>query len=177
MRAWGWVILVLAPALAFGQTGAPVIPTHFSLEVAADFDTHQALARKSMIWLLQEPLEAFPEKRTELNAFAMMWLSGHPSLRLEVNSSVIPGLREHDALFPVFTYGMALYQMLPTGSTDDLTLHVEGLRAVERMVSQTKSLRRDRTFRPLRKAVRQGRLEAYTKAAMGLADPPSATGR
>lgn len=144
-----------------GQTGAPRVPAEFSLETAADYKKYEALAEKCMIWLLQNPIDEYPEQREELEAFSMLWLSGSPEVHLDIQSKVLPCLQQHPELFPVFICGMGLYQMQHPREMDEVVLHAEGLRAVGRMTKQSKSLKRERCLKPLKRACRKSTLKLY----------------
>lgn len=148
------------------QDGAPTVPTDFTLETPADYQEHAALARKCMAWLTGHSLSEYPETREALNAFALLWLSGHPELRVDVKSAVMPCLQEHEDLFTVFIYGVALYQMKHPNTTDQVVLHAEGLRAVHKATSTTRKLRRCRCLKPLRKAARKEDFKPLAQAAL-----------
>ena len=119
-----------------------------------------------MGWLINHSLDEYPEKRTELNAFALLWLSGSPDYRLEIKSAAIPCLQENDELFPVFVYGMALYLMNHPSESNALVLHSEGLRAVAKVGEKTPSVKRKKCMRELRKAARKSRLKPYIEARL-----------
>lgn len=146
---------------SMAQDGAPRVPVNFSLETPEDYSEHEALAKKCMGWLVSHSLDEFPEKRTELNAFALLWLSGTPAYKLEIQSGTIPCLKENDDLFPVFVYGMALYQMRHPSESDTVVLHAEGLRAVAKVGSLTRSIKRKKCMRRLRSVARKSRLKVY----------------
>ena len=171
MKSVAVLLACLFSLSVVAQDGAPAVPTDFTLETPADYQAQAALARKCMAWLTGHSLSENPETREALNAFALLWLSGHPELRVDVNSAAMPCLQEHEDLFTVFICGVALYQMKHPNTTDQVVLHAEGLRAVYKATSATREMRRCRCLKPLRKAARKEDFKPLAQAALNGARP------
>lgn len=140
------------------QCEGPHIPRELKFASVDEYRQSDALAVDCMVWLLS--MEALPctEKRQELDAFVMLWLSGHPDLVLEVEPDFLPFLEAFPELLFPSIYAMALERM-ESPQLEGIELHAL---AVERMLDlygKTKPYRKSAEFKHLRKARRKGRLQ------------------
>jgi len=141
---------------AFAQ--GPRIPEDLSLESPDDYIEYQPLAISCMSWLVNTPRNEFPEKRMETNAFVMLWLAGTPTVKLVIDSKVLPFLEdEEDLLFP-FIYGMALFQIKHADVNDKAVLHAEGLKTVVEVCERCRCVSKSNYLKKIRKAYKHGKL-------------------
>lgn len=66
------------------------IPEDIKLETAADYEVTEALVLESIAWLQDNPVASNPTKRKELNRFLIKWISGSPSVTIELLSGLAP---------------------------------------------------------------------------------------
>jgi hypothetical protein len=159
-------ISLLLTTVAFqGQSGAPDIPDEFILESEEDYRGYEALAKKGLAWLLDTPLDEFVEERNEVNAFALIWMSGCPYLKLDITSDVMPFLDTHPDLIYPFMHAMALYKLNHGKCEDAIQLHAEGLRGVAKVIKKS-DIKKSKEIRTLLKADKKGRLIQHVEGLM-----------
>ena len=136
----------------------PNIPDSLVMHSAKDYDNHMALAKKSLAWLINTPLDEHVHKRNEVNAFVMLWLSGSPTITLEIDSKATPFIHEDETLIFPFIHGMALYQLGHPECTDRAKLHAEGLRTVNKASKQSRCVKSSKSLKAISKAAKKKRL-------------------
>lgn len=136
----------------------PNIPDDLILQSDEDYAGHLALARKSLAWLINTPLDEHIDKRNEVNAFVMLWLSGSPTITLEIDSKATPFIHDDETLIFPFIHGMALYQLGHPECKDKSKLHAEGLRVVNKANKQSKCVKSTKTLKAISKAEKRKNL-------------------
>ena len=145
----------------FSQCDAPTLPQEVSFDSKADYRSKDAAVRNCLEWLVSTPLDLCNEERDQLNAYVLVWLSGHPDITVDVKSDAMPFFRAHpELLYPVL-HGMAIYQMeTAKEEANTIAAHAAGIEAVLDVISDKELLRED-DFKQLRKLRRKGRLEEF----------------
>lgn len=144
-----------------GQCDAPAFPEEAKFESNADYRAKDGLVKKYLEWLSDTPLDICLSEREQLNAFVLVWLSGHPDITVDVKSDAMPFFRAHpDLLFPML-HGMTIYEMdTPVAEKNAVDAHVAGLETVLDVVAE-KEVLREPDFKTLKKLRRKGRLNEY----------------
>jgi hypothetical protein len=147
----------------FGILGAtaqigPNIPDDLVLQTDKDYEDHLGLARKSLAWLINTPLDEHLDKRNEVNAFVMLWLSGSPTITVEIDSKATPFIHDDETLIFPFIHGMALYQLGHPACDNKAKLHAEGLRVVNKANKQSKCVKSTKTLKAISKAAKRNNL-------------------
>ncbi|MEO0404550.1 MAG: hypothetical protein AAF193_06730 [Bacteroidota bacterium] len=129
----------------------------------ADYKKAESEIKKALKWLRTKGLYECKEQRSDLNAYVMLWLSESPYLSIEVNSEVLPFLKDDADLLFVMIQGMAQYQLRYPKEEDALKIHKAGLEYLAQVVKQTKKYLHKRSLRPLLRAVRKKRVDEYVQ--------------
>ncbi len=66
------------------------IPKNLYLERAEDYKSTEQLFLNATEWLLNTPVSDNPTKRKEINAFLLKWMSGSPTVSIELVSGIVP---------------------------------------------------------------------------------------
>ena len=66
------------------------IPNDLKLETAEDYKKTEQLVLNSSEWLLKTPISENPDKRKKISAFLMQWMSGSPTVTIELVSGIVP---------------------------------------------------------------------------------------
>lgn len=152
---------IVYPFLSWSQ---PDLPEEFVLDTPEDYPQYQELVIESLQWLLRTPLEEAVNLRAKHNAFDLIWLSGSPSVSIDINSKAMPFMENHEELFYTFMHGMAMYQLKhPDAEVNEIKLHSYGLKAVAEMVLKSYDIDMDPTLRKIIKAYRKKKIKEYSK--------------
>lgn len=160
-------ILAGAAMSAFGQCESPVMPEGQAFEVASDYRSSDAKASDALIWLSSHPIDECTNIRERLNAFVLVWLSGHPDITINLNPVVLPFLDEYpELLFPML-HGMAAFQLgKPLSTVNSAAVHAAGLKVIVDVAGRSDTYRRHNDIRALRKMRRRGKLEAHCRSLL-----------
>lgn len=155
------IVFCLTPFLGWAQ---PTLPDEFELNTPEDYPQYQEIVIESLQWLLKTPLEEEVNLRAKQNAFDLIWLSGSPTISLDIDSKAMPFMENHEELFYTFIHGIALYQLKhPDEKIDKVKLHSYGLKAVAEMVIRSHNIDMDSTLRKIVKAYRKKQIKEYTQ--------------
>lgn len=152
------------PFVAHAQCEIPPLPEAQVFEVASDYRSSDAKASDALVWLRTHTLDECNAERERLNAFVLVWLSGHPDITIDLNPAVMPFLDTYpELLFPML-HGMASYQLgKPQASVDAAAAHASGLEVIVDVAGRVDAYKKDGDIRALRKLRRRGKLEAHCR--------------
>ena len=150
-------------ALAFSAQicDAPLVPISVDWQEKQDFDEAEGKVKESLKWLCSHGMHDCTDERESLNSYVMLWLSAHPNVKIELNTEHLRFLDSDPELLFVMIHGMALFQLQKPKEKDADLIHQAGFMAVVEVTKQTKKYAFKKELKPLRKAVRKGRLQAY----------------
>ena len=113
-------------------------------------------------WLLSKDSFECSEQREAVNAYVLVWLSGHPDVIANVETRVMPFIDKYpELLFPMM-HGSAKYA-LSTNKKDQTQVNslVSGLKAVDRYCRSSKSLRKDPDLKLHHKLIRKKKISSW----------------
>jgi hypothetical protein len=159
-------LIVLAALFGQGQLhaqcAAPKIKEQHIFSSVDDYRAADQLGVKCMKWLLETPLTACTTDRNALDAFVLVWLSGHPDFTVRLEPRTMPSLKRYpELLFPAI-YGMALAHIdRRNESLSSAQYHAEAACAVLDVIEGQRCFRGDEDLKKLRKLRRKNQLEQY----------------
>ncbi|NQX91090.1 MAG: hypothetical protein HRT74_02945 [Flavobacteriales bacterium] len=137
------------------------LSTHAKWVTVSDYKKAEPEIKKALNWLRSKGLHECKEERSDLNAYVMLWLSESPYLTIEVNSSLLPFLKDDADLLFVMIQGMAQYQLKHPKEEDALKIHKAGLEYLAQVVKQSRKYLHKKSVKPLLKAARKKQLDNY----------------
>jgi hypothetical protein len=151
------------------QCQAPKIKEQHIFSSADDYRAADQLGVKCMKWLLETPLKACTADRNALDAFVLVWLSGHPDFTIRLEPRLMPSLKRYpELLFPAI-YGMALAHIeQPNQSLTSAQYHAEAAQAVLDVIDGERCFKGDDDLKQLRKLRRKNKLEGYFETLQGM---------
>ena len=139
------------------------IPSDLKLENAEDYKKTEHLVLNSTEWLLKTPISKNPSKRKEINAFLMKWMSGSPTVSIELVSGIVP-LDCADCLMS-FMSGWTKYSLENDYSKDKVECAVAGAEnAIEFYKKNKSELGKNSDMEKLMKQQKKGKLKKYIKS-------------
>lgn len=97
------VLLFLFTQLSFSQEFK--VPTDIKLEQAEDYKNYESDILKCINWLENTPLNQDEQKRTNANAFLMLWITGAPNVSVTMQAFQIDLTEKNPALLINFIGG------------------------------------------------------------------------
>lgn len=139
------------------------IPKDLKLENAEDYKKTEYLVINSTEWLLKTPINENQAKRKEINAFLMKWLSGSPTVTIELVSGIVP-LECADCLMS-FMSGWAKYSLENNYSKDKVECAIAGAEnAIEFYEKNKSTLGKNSDIENLIKKKKKGKLKEYIES-------------
>ena len=139
------------------------IPSDLKLENAEDYKKTEHLVLNSTEWLLKTPISENPSKRKEINAFLMKWMSGSPTVSIELVSGIVP-LDCADCLMS-FMSGWTKYSLENDYSKNKVECAVAGAEnAIEFYKKNKSELGKNSDMEKLMKQQKKGKLKKYIKS-------------
>lgn len=147
---------------AYAQCQTPKIKEQHIFSSLEDYRAADQLGVKCMKWLLSTPLKACAADRNALDAFVLVWLSGHPDFTIRLEPRLMPSLKRYpELLFPAI-YGMALAHIeRPSEVMTSAQYHAEAAQAVLDVIDGERCFKGDDDLKQLRKLRRKNKLEEH----------------
>lgn len=143
------------------QSNGPEIPKQYAWNSGEEYVRDQDKVQDVLKWLCMQPLGLDIQKRSLANAYVMEWISGTPSLRLEVNSEAFLFIEKHPELLFSLIQGMAYFAIAHPDEKDATKLHTEALEVVAHHAELSEELSKDGDLKKLIRANRKKQLKAY----------------
>ena len=139
------------------------IPNDIKLENAEDYKKTEQLVLDCSEWLLKTPIAENPGKRKEVNAFLMKWMSGSPTVSIELVSGIVP-LDCANCLMS-FMSGWTKHSLENDYSKDKIECAVAGAENAIEFYKKNKSvLGKNSDMEKLMKQQKKGKLKKYIES-------------
>ena len=139
------------------------IPNDLKLENAEDYKKTEQLVLNATEWLLKTPISKNPGKRKDINAFLMQWMTGSPTVTIEIVSGIVP-LDCADCLM-LFMSGWTAYSLKNDYSKNKVECAVAGAEnAIEFYLNNKSALGKNSDMEKLVKQKEKGKLEKYIES-------------
>jgi hypothetical protein len=155
-------LLFIGLVITYSGFSQPEMPAQIPLHHEEDYAEHEGLAVECMRWLIDHSFEEEVVLRSQMNAFCMEWLAGHPQLKIETRSALMPYAQRHLELVYIHCYGAAL-ALIDNGACDEQCYNEAGVRAVLRNSGKTKGLTQCETLDSIRIAADNNRLSVWVE--------------
>lgn len=152
------VVFVVFTFSAYGQEY--MVPKNVKFENKEDYAAYEPQVKETINWLLATSLGKEANKRTEANAFLMMWLTGTPNVSVNVNTDILPFIKKSPELLLPFIAGCVKYSLENNYSKDDILLNKAGIETVIAFYRNNRGyLKKDDSIEKYEKLVEKGKLE------------------
>lgn len=111
-------------------------------------------------WLENTPFDADKKERVEQNTLLMGWLTGSPTVTIEINSLVLELTKVHPEMLIIFMGGWTKYALANDYSKDKLQGNLAGIRSCIK-VYQNGNLKKDKKILKLIELEENGELEKW----------------
>ena len=140
------------------------IPKNYKLEKVEDYAPYEQDVINCVNWLIKTPLNEQSEKRKEANAFLIKWITGSPTILIEIKPDIVTFMGTSPDLLMIFMGAWSKYSL----ETKDFNNKVEGSKAgiesvIEFYNANKQSLQKDKNVEKYIKMQEKGTLEGYIK--------------
>lgn len=141
-------------------------PVDLTMETAADYERLEPLVIKAYDRLRSSPVDQAPEERKQLGAFLLQWITGSPSVSIEISEGLVPYIDQADLLV-IFMGGWTKYELQNKGSSKK---DQSALFATEEVIgfykANVKALGKNKEVEKLAKMQEEGKLKAHIRSVM-----------
>lgn len=140
------------------------VPKNVKLEAKEDYAAYEPQVKETIDWLLNTPLGKDANKRTEANAFLMMWLIGTPNVSMNINADLLTFIKKNPELLMAFTAGSTKYALDNDYSKDMVQAHIAGIESAVNFYRKNRGyLKKDGDIEKYEKLMEKGKLEAEVR--------------
>ncbi len=156
------LLLTICTLTAFSQDFE--VPANYKFATADDYTLHQDDVIRGIDWLMATPLNEQQEKRKAVNAFVLAWLTGSPTVHVEVKPDIVTFIGKSPDLLMMFLGGWAKHALQTPGGGDKVSGTMAGLEAVIDFYTRNKEkIGRDKAVEKYIKMKEKGTLQDYVK--------------
>lgn len=136
------------------------IPNNLKLENTEDYNKTEQLVLNSTTWLLNTPITENTNKRKEINAFLIKWMTGSPTVTIDLVSGIVP-LDSTDCLIS-FMSGWTKYSIENNYSGNKIECALAGVKnAIEFYTKNKLELGKNSNMEKLIKQHKKRKLKKY----------------
>jgi len=156
------IAVLVSCQLIFAQEFS--VPQNFNPKTADDYAPYEPDVIKSVDWLMSMPYALERQKRDQVNAFLLKWLTGSPNVHIEIKPEIVTFMGGTPDLLMVFMGSWAKYS-LESGKFDDKEGgSLAGIDAViDFYENNKKSMPKDKNVEKYIKMKEKGELADYIK--------------
>lgn len=129
-------------------------------EVKQEFIDTEPNVIATINWLENTPFDVDKNERKEQNAFLLGWLTGSPTVTIEISSLVLELTKVHPEMLMIFMGGWTKYALTHDYSKDKLQGNLAGIRSCIK-VYQNGDLKKDKKILKLIELEENGALEKW----------------
>lgn len=138
------------------------VPKNYAFSNKEDYTKYEADILKSIQWLTDTPIQTQPEKRKEINAFVIQWLTGSPDVSVEVKTEIVNFINPNPELLMIFMCGWTKYSIETKDYKNKVIGNQKGIEAVIDFYTKNReNLKKDKNVEKYIKMKEQGTLEEY----------------
>ncbi len=140
------------------------VPKKYKLKKNEDFAKYEKDVIDCVNWLENTPINEEPEKRKDAYAFLMAWMTGSPSVTIELNESILGSIDNNKELVLIFMGGWTKYAIEnPIDQKDQIKCTLAGLKSVIKVYKMGNGIKKDKNVEKIVKLDDNGELEEWVK--------------
>ncbi|HET6228205.1 MAG TPA: hypothetical protein VFF27_18135 [Bacteroidia bacterium] len=114
-------------------------------------------------WLENTPLGTEDDKRKSQSALFIAWVSGAPTVSLEINANVLPFTEKNKDLLIIFMAGATKYCLENSYSSDAVKYTTAGIKSAIKVYKKGMSIQKDKAMEKIIKTDESGGLEKWVR--------------
>jgi hypothetical protein len=154
-------LILFTSIKCFGQTYE--VPKDYAFTTKDDYAKSEPQVIGAIDWLQQTPFSEQPEKRKEVNAFLIKWLTGSPAVSVEVGSGVLKFNQTNNEYLIIFMGAYAKYVIQNRPALDKNQANAAALRAIIAKYNSEPNHIKDKNIERIAKLDKEGKLDDWVK--------------
>ncbi len=150
--------------VGFAHSQSYQVPQNFKLEKAEDYAKYVPEVLKCIEYLETTPLDSAQDTRKAANTFLLKWLTGSPSVEIEMQSYVTELAERNNDFLMIYLGGWARHVLQSQSAPENFSCHLAGLRSVLTVYQKGRGVKKDKRVEKLVALAKQeGKLEDWLK--------------
>jgi hypothetical protein len=138
------------------------VPKDITLVVAEDYAKYEKDIISCINWLENTPLNVDEQKRIEANAFLMKWLTGSPTVSINLDADIVVKCTDKNPqLLMLFLAGWTRYSLENGYSKDQQKGYFEGFKSMIKVYKKGISIKKDKDLENIIEIYDNGDLEKW----------------
>lgn len=155
-----FVLFVGFGAVAFGQNEELLSSVP---EKAEEYKATEANVIATVNWLDRTAIGTETDKRKEQSAYLIAWISGSPTVTLELNAYIMDYTKKNSDLLISFMGGWTKYALENDYSKDAVQGNLAGIRSMIAVYTAGGDIKKDKSMQALVDIDKSGELEDWVK--------------
>lgn len=141
------------------------VPKNYSLVKAEDYEPYNQDVLNAIKWLENTPLDKQQDKRKNVSAFLMKWLTGSPKVSISINEYTIDLAEKNSELLMIFLGGWAEASINNSYKISDTEGNIAGIKSVVKFYNKNRKLgiKKNKTVEKLSKLKTDRDIEKWLK--------------
>ena len=140
------------------------VPNNYELKVKDDYAKYEKDIITCANWMENSPLDKEEQKRNNANVFFIKWLTGSPTVTININADLTVKYFEENPQFMVlFMAGWTRYALENSYSKDQQKGYFEGFKTVITVYKKGIGIKKNKSLEKLIKIYDKGELENWIK--------------
>jgi hypothetical protein len=153
------LLIVCINTQAFAQTFD--LPENVVLNVAEDYPKYNDDMIKAAEWLEKTDFDKETEKRLKVNAFVIAWVSGSPTISIEMNESIMKLVGENADFLPVFFASYSKNYLQNKNTATKFSATKAGLESMLSVYNRKVGVKKNKHMDRLAKMYAKGKIDQY----------------
>lgn len=142
------------------------VPKNVVLKDKDDYAKYEKDIINAAIWLRDTPLNEQEAKRKEVSQFVILWLTGSPTVDVELGTAVLDFEKKNTGMMVVFMAASARYSLENNYSKDKTAKNRAALLDLITVYKSGKGISKDKKMDKLVKMEAEGKLDEWIKENM-----------
>ncbi|MCX6238148.1 MAG: hypothetical protein NTY07_11440 [Bacteroidia bacterium] len=140
------------------------VPKNYVLKVVQDYAKYEKDIIACVNWLENTPLNIYEQKRIEANTFFMKWLTGSPTVTINLNADIVTKCTDKNPqLMMLFMAGWTRFSLENSYSKDQQKGYYEGFKTIINVYKKGISIKKDKDLEDIIELFNKGELENWIK--------------
>jgi tetratricopeptide (TPR) repeat protein len=154
--------------IAYSQTYE--VPKNYAFKKAEDYKQYESSVIDAANWLENTPLDQEIDKRKDVSTFLVAWVSGSPSVSIELQEDIVGFMGKNPDLFVIYMGAYTRFMLEHRGSEDKLQANILALQSVMKVYKEGKGIKKDKVIENFIKMESKGELSKWVASKVGITD-------
>lgn len=158
------ILLCSSSFIISAQNNNPkfTVPEEYTFVYPEDYAEYEPQIKEAIDWYLWRSMAFDSSKRQKTSTFFFKWLTGSPSVSVEINTDIVNFFENNPELLLVFTMGWTKYSIDNDYSKDIIKSNKAGIETVVNYYNKNKGfLKKNKDVEDYEKMIKKNKLEEY----------------